>query len=97
MVSLLFILQSQLNFGAVKKRKWQLRSIEAGWIYGRHFTYPFPEIQNPELKDALENPSGQEACDDFRKLKKLLRTLNGPSQESGCLLCMENAHTLSAS
>ena len=24
---------------------------EAGWIYGRHFTYPFPEIQNPELKD----------------------------------------------
>lgn len=25
--------------------------VVAGWIYGRHFTYPFPEIQNPELKE----------------------------------------------
>ena len=43
-----------------KKRKWQLRSIEAGWIYGRHFTYPFPEIQNPELKDAEETAANSQ-------------------------------------
>jgi len=58
--------KSTLEAGLEALKKWQEQSwmemllppvvylaivVTAGWIYGRHFTYPFPEIQNPELKD----------------------------------------------